>query len=73
MASLANWIFGPRVLKVDLGDRVISPHLHMTKCLDSELMFKAYKNKLDYCQEVGYIYGGRVKVFIEYSKVNNNG
>ncbi len=66
--SLINWVFGPRKLKIDLGDRVISELLYRTATLDKENLLKSYKNKEKFKQMVGFIYGSEVFVEINFNK-----
>ena len=70
--NLATWLFGPRVLQVNMSDRVIADELFLTHTIDMQKVedcrLWSISNQIPavYEQEVGFIYGGKVTVKITF-------
>lgn len=70
--SLADWIFGPRTIKVDCGDRVISEYLWLKDKVDIDKVLEVRTKALLNCsretfkQEIGLIYGAKTYVEIDF-------
>lgn len=66
--SFLDWLFGPRTIKVDLGERCISELLYVTSKLDKDKMLLAKKEKTKYTQVVGYIFSRPVTCEINFKE-----